>query len=152
MSYGPELFSEECNSRVRSVTLWQKLFFFGGRGNFEDGEEGFLGNVHLADALHAALAFFLFFEKFAFAGNVAAVAFGENVFADGGDGFARDDAAANGGLNRHFKHLPRNQFSQGASPVRARAQTQMSRWMISASASTGSPATSTSSLTRSDSL
>src|SRR5258708_32202839 len=77
-------------------TTWDlKLFlFFIRRGNFQDGEEGFLRDVDLADALHAALAFFLFFEKFAFAGNVAAVALGENIFANRRHGFARDDAAA----------------------------------------------------------
>ena len=69
-------------------------------------------DVHLSDALHALLAFFLFFEEFAFAGNISAVAFGENVLADGGDGFARDHAASDRGLNGHFKHLARNQFSQ----------------------------------------
>src|SRR5438093_4053702 len=89
----------------------RSLFFVGG-GNFEDGEEGFLRDVHLADALHAALAFFLFFEEFAFARNVAAVAFGENVFANRRNGFARNHAAADGSLDRHFKHLTRNQFSQ----------------------------------------
>src|SRR6266403_4686053 len=83
-----------------------------GRCNFENGKERFLGNIHLADALHAALAFFLFFEEFAFAGNVAAVALGEHVFADGRDSFACNDAAANRGLDRHFKHLPWNELAQ----------------------------------------
>ena len=50
-------------------------------GDFQDGEEGFLRNVDFADALHAFLAFFLAFEEFAFARNVTAVAFGENIFA-----------------------------------------------------------------------
>jgi len=51
-----------------------------GRGShFQNGEEGFLRDVHLADALHAALAFFLLFEEFAFARDVSAIAFGENV-------------------------------------------------------------------------
>src|SRR5690242_10345400 len=58
-----------------------RLFFIGG-GNFQNREEGFLRNVHLADALHAALAFFLFFEQLAFARDVAAVALGKNVLAN----------------------------------------------------------------------
>src|SRR5713101_2658618 len=87
------------------------------RGDFQNGEEGFLGDIDLADALHALLAFFSFFEEFAFAGDVAAVALGQNVFANGRDGFARDHAAANRGLDRHFKHLPRNQFSQACHQV-----------------------------------
>src|SRR5271155_2167206 len=88
------------------------LFVVGGGGDFEDGEEGFLGDVDLAHSLHAFFAFFLFFEEFALAGNVAAVALGENVFADGGDGFAGYDAAADVSLDGHFEHLARNQFAQ----------------------------------------
>ncbi len=49
---------------------------------FEDGEEGLLGDFDAADGLHALLALFLLFEQFAFAGNVAAVAFGGDVFAE----------------------------------------------------------------------
>src|SRR5690242_3024423 len=84
-----------------------------GRGShFQYSEECFLRNVHLADALHAALAFFLFFEQLAFARDVAAVAFGKDVLANRRDRFSRDDAAANRSLNWHFKKLPRNQFPQ----------------------------------------
>src|SRR5204863_8905268 len=54
----------------------EELLVVVGGSYFENGEEGFLRDVHLADALHAALAFFLFFEEFAFAGNVATVALG----------------------------------------------------------------------------
>jgi hypothetical protein len=43
------------------------LLFVAGGGYFEDGEESFLRDVYLADALHALFAFFLFLEKFAFA-------------------------------------------------------------------------------------
>src|SRR5229473_2367577 len=69
--------------RSTGCSWCERLLVVGRRGNFENGEEGFLRDVDLADALHAALAFFLFFEEFAFAGNVSAVALGENVFADG---------------------------------------------------------------------
>src|SRR3989449_9529884 len=69
----------------------------------EDREEGFLGNVHAADAFHAPLAFFLFFEEFALARDVAAIALGENVLAHGRDRFARVDAAADGRLDGHFE-------------------------------------------------
>src|SRR6266566_2918143 len=93
------------------MTKYYELFVVGG-GNLEDGEKRFLRNVHLADTLHALLAFFLFFEQLAFAGDVAAVALGENVFTDRRNRFARNHTAADGGLNRHFKQLPRNQFSQ----------------------------------------
>src|SRR5207249_11480540 len=55
-----------------------ELFFIGGR-NFQHREKGFLRNINLADALHAAFALFLFFEELAFARDVAAVAFGQDV-------------------------------------------------------------------------
>src|SRR5258707_15131500 len=80
------------------------ILLFVARGSpFEDGEKGFLRDVALADAFHALFAFFLFFEELAFAGDVAAVALGQNVFTYRRDCFARDHAAANGGLNRHLE-------------------------------------------------
>src|SRR6266581_86954 len=97
---------------IQTEEACSKVSFVSGGRDLQNGEEGFLRNVDLADALHAALAFFLLFEEFAFAGNISAVTFGENIFADGRDGFARNHAAANRRLNRHLKHLARNQFSQ----------------------------------------
>src|SRR5216683_830475 len=102
----------DANGLCLRDSVAKKLLVVGGGSYLQNREKGFLRDVHLADTLHAALAFFLFFEEFAFAGNVAAVALGENVFADGRDRFARNDAAADSGLDRHFKHLPRNEFSQ----------------------------------------
>src|SRR5260370_3635495 len=102
---------------IQTEEVCSKVSFVSGGRDLQNGEEGFLRNVDLADALHAALAFFLLFEEFAFAGNVSAVALGENIFADGRNGFARNHAAANRGLDRHFKHLARNQFSQARDQV-----------------------------------
>ena len=51
--------------------------------------------------------------------DVAAVALGEDVFADGADGFAGDDAAADGGLNGDLEHLARNQFAQARDQIAA---------------------------------
>src|SRR6267154_5356679 len=51
-------------------------------GHFQYGEERFLRNIHAANAFHALLALFLFFDELAFARDVAAVTFGEDVFAD----------------------------------------------------------------------
>src|SRR5260370_26869450 len=82
------------------------------RGDFQNGEECFLRNIDLANALHALFAFFLFFEEFAFACDVTAVALAQNVFANGRNRFARDHAAANRGLNGHLQHLPRDQLAQ----------------------------------------
>src|SRR5271154_4983412 len=74
-------------------------------------QESFLGDVDAADAFHAAFAFFLLLQQFAFAADVAAVALGYNVLANGVDGFASDDLGADRGLNCYFKHLPGNQLS-----------------------------------------
>src|SRR5580704_401117 len=98
--------------RKPSHELSHRSVVVGRGGHFEDGKKRFLGDINLTDALHAALAFFLLFEEFAFARNVSAVALGENVFADGRHGFARDDAAADGRLDGYFKHLARNQLTQ----------------------------------------
>ena len=67
-----------------------------------------MGDVDAAYALHAFLAFFLFFEEFAFAADVAAVAFGDYVFANRADGFTGNYSAADGGLDGNFEHLARN--------------------------------------------
>src|SRR5277367_906219 len=88
-------------------------------GDFQNRQESLLGDVHAADALHAFFAFFLFFEEFAFAGDVTAVAFGDNVLANGADGFACDDTAANGGLYGDFEHLAGDEFAEAADQVAA---------------------------------
>jgi len=71
----------------------------------EDADEGVLGDVDFADGFHLGFALLLLLEEFAFAGDVAAVAFGGDVFAHGGDGFAGDDLAADGGLDGDDEHL-----------------------------------------------
>src|SRR6267142_4774464 len=101
------------------LEMEEELLVVGGGSNFENGEEGFLRDVHLADALHAAFAFFLFFEEFAFARNVAAVALGENVFADSCNGLAGDHTAADGGLDGDFKHLAGYQLAETRDQVAA---------------------------------
>src|SRR6202040_1985895 len=116
---------EKRNQGLKANKLRRVSLLVAGGGYFEDGEEGFLGDVDLADALHALFSFFLFFEKFTFAGNVTAVAFGEDVFADGGPGFAGDYAAADGGLNGNFEHLAGNQFSQTSDEVAATIVSQV---------------------------
>ena len=45
----------------RNLNEGEKLLVVGGGGDLQDGEEGFLGDVDLADALHAFFSFFLFF-------------------------------------------------------------------------------------------
>src|SRR3954467_8399923 len=110
MSY--EIFSSDISSFAAHssypIRIWEgeKLF-----ADFEDCQEGFLRDIHFADPFHAALSFLLFFKKFAFAGNVTAVALGNDVLADRGNGFARDHASADGRLDGDFEHLTRNEFS-----------------------------------------
>ena len=89
-----------------------KKLLVGRTGNFQHGEERFLRDIDAAYALHAFFSFFLFLEQFAFPRDVSAVAFGEHVLADRGDGFAGDHAAADGGLDRDFKHLAGDQLAQ----------------------------------------
>src|SRR4051812_29281142 len=72
---------------------------------FQNGHEGLLRDVHAADALHALLAFLLFLQQLAFAGDVAAVALGGDVLADGLDGLAGDDLAADGGLEGDLEEV-----------------------------------------------
>ena len=71
----------------------------------EDGHEGFLGDGDLADHLHALLALFLLFEQFALAADVAAVALGGHVLAQGLDGLAGNDPPADGRLQRNVKQM-----------------------------------------------
>ena len=73
-------------------------------------EKGFLRYLYAAHLLHAALAFFLLFQQLAFAGNVAAVAFGRYVLAVGTNGLAGDYAFAHGGLYRNLELLAGDEF------------------------------------------
>ena len=75
-------------------------------------DEGFLRDLHLAELAHPLLALFLLVEELALAGDVAAIAFGGDVLAQGRDGFAGDDLAADGGLDRDLEHMARDQVLQ----------------------------------------
>ena len=61
----------------------------------------------------------MFLEEFTFARDVAAVALGDHVLANGRDSFAGDHAIANRGLDRNFKHLARNQLAQARDEILA---------------------------------
>src|SRR5215218_7990164 len=74
------------------------------------GQEGLLRYLHAADLLHAALALFLLLEELAFAGYVATVAFGRNVFAVGAYGLACDHTLAHRGLHGHLELLSWDQL------------------------------------------
>jgi hypothetical protein len=61
---------------------------------------------------HALLAFLLLLEQLALARDVAAVALRGDVLAHRCDRFARDDLAADGGLQRDFELVPRDLLAQ----------------------------------------
>ncbi len=72
--------------------------------------EGGLGNFHISDLAHATFFPFLFFQEFAFAGDVTAVTFWRDVLAYGFDGFTGDDFGANSGLDGYVKLLAWYEF------------------------------------------
>src|SRR5688500_18675023 len=71
----------------------------------QDGHERLLRDVDAADALEALFAFLLLFQELALSGDVAAVALGGDVFADGLDGLAGDDLAADRRLERDLEQV-----------------------------------------------
>src|SRR5262245_32036600 len=80
------------------------------RFQIQHGEKSFLRNIDLADALHAALSFFLLFQQLALARDVTAVALCDNVLADGRNILAGDDPASDRGLDGYFEHLSRDEL------------------------------------------
>ena len=75
------------------------------------------------------LAFFLFLQQFAFSGDIATVALGQDVFAQRGNGLAGDDFGADGGLDGNLELLAGNQFTHlgDEEPCRARRQSRGGR-------------------------
>src|SRR6185369_17246786 len=72
-------------------------------------KESFLRNFDRAHLLHALLAFLLLLEQLALAGDVAAVAFGDDILAQRLHVLARNDIGADGRLDGNVEHLPRDQ-------------------------------------------
>src|ERR1700722_3565982 len=72
----------------------------------EDGEKGFLRDLDVPYLFHTLLALFLLLQQLSFARNVAAVALGRDILAQGRDRFARDHPAADGRLDRHLELVP----------------------------------------------
>src|SRR6187397_3367428 len=73
--------------------------------HLQRGNESFLRDVDLAELPHLLLAFLLLLQKLALARDVAAVALGGDVLAQRADGFARDDLAADRGLDRDLEQV-----------------------------------------------
>src|SRR5690242_2522251 len=78
----------------------------------ERRHERLLGDLDAADVLHPLLALLLLLEQLALSGDVAAVALGQHVLALGLDRLAADDATADGRLDRHVEHLPRDELAE----------------------------------------
>src|SRR5688572_18686565 len=78
----------------------------------QDRHERLLRDVDAADALHALLAFLLLLQQLALARHVAAVALGGDVLADRLDRLARDDLAADRGLQRDLEEVAVDLFLQ----------------------------------------
>ncbi len=69
------------------------------------GNEGRLRNFNVADHFHALFALLLLLEQFALSADVAAVALGGDVFAEGIDGRPRDDRSTDGALDGDLELL-----------------------------------------------
>ena len=82
---------------MRYKLLWMVL------ADFQYRKESLLRNFHIANLFHTLLTFFLLVEKFALTRDVAAVAFGGNVLAEGFDGASRYDFGADGGLDGYVE-------------------------------------------------
>src|SRR5208282_3229386 len=95
--------------------------------HLERREEGGLRDLDLAELAHALLALLLLVQELALARDVAAVALGGHVLAQGRDGLARDDAPPDRRLDRDLEELPRDELLEalaeqaaallGAAPV-----------------------------------
>ena len=99
-------FSGEHVPLVEGIVLFELLF-----SNLQNREKRFLWNFDIADLLHAFFTGFLFFQKLAFTRDIAAIAFGQHILAQGLDTFPGDNVRAYGGLNSDVEHLPGNQFA-----------------------------------------
>ena len=64
--------------------------------------------VRCPESAFSFLPLFLLFQQLLFAGDVAAVAFGQHVFAHGFHGFAGNHLAADGGLHGDLEELAGN--------------------------------------------
>src|SRR3954453_1781903 len=80
--------------------------------HFESRNKRLLRDRHIAVLPHPRLALLLLLEELALAGRVAAVAFSGDVLAHGADRLARDDLAADRGLDRDLEQVARDEVLQ----------------------------------------
>ena len=76
---------------------------------FQNLDKCLLRDIDASDLLHALLALFLFFEEFALARDIAAVAFRKNILPQRPDRFTGDDFAADRRLHRHLELMLRDE-------------------------------------------
>src|ERR1700692_1523018 len=76
--------------------------------HLQTGDEGFLRDVDLAELPHALLALLLLLQKFALAGDVAAIPLRGDVLPERAHGLACDHLAADRSLNRNLEHVRRD--------------------------------------------
>src|SRR5690625_3919547 len=80
--------------------------------HFQRVDESFLRNLDPAELAHALLACLLPVEQLAFPADIAAIALSRHILPHGRDRLARDDAPANGGLDRDLEQVLRDQLLQ----------------------------------------
>src|SRR5213080_1739303 len=94
--------------------------------HLQRGDESLLRDFYFAELAHALLSCLLLLQELALARHIAAVAFGGDVLAQRTHRLARDNLAADRGLDRHLEHVRGDEllelFHHGASAaLRARA-------------------------------
>ena len=71
--------------------------------NPQNRKKRFLRNLDISHKFHSLLSFFLFLEKFPFAGNVSAVTLRRHILAQRRDIFACNDLCTDSGLQRNLE-------------------------------------------------
>src|SRR5579862_12886 len=87
--------------------------------DLQDGEERLLRDLDASHLLHPLLAGFLLFEELPLSRDVAAIALGEHVLAQGLDVLARHHVGSDRRLHRHVEHLARNELAHARGEVSA---------------------------------
>ncbi len=93
-----------------------RLLRFTGAGDrsivvhLERVDEGFLRNLDLAELAHLLFTGLLLFKQLALSRDVASVALGKHVLAQGPDSLARNHLGADGGLDGDLEQVRRDQL------------------------------------------
>ena len=87
--------------------------------NPQDSQKCFLRDFYRTNHLHATLTGFLFFQQFSFSSNVTTITFRGDILAQCFHCATRDNLCPDRSLNRHIKHLPRNQLAHFLNQIAA---------------------------------